>query len=120
MIDLKYKIEESLLDDDLDTKRDININMAIIDKFKKTCIDTKQEPLEIGDVVLCDWVGTPTIGVIWDIWDGSMDKYYAVYIYADDLKHWSKFDSKKRCRYRRSMLTKLDKNALKLLNMLEL
>ena len=116
MIDLKYKIEESLLDDDLDTKRDININMAIVDKFKKTYIDTKQAPLEIGDVVLCDYVGTPTIGIVADVYEGK----YAVYVYSGDRDHWSKFDSRTRCRIRRNDLTKLDKNALKLLNMLEL
>ena len=116
MINLKDRIEESLLDDNLDTKRDININMEIVDKFKKTCIDTKQEPLEIGDVVFCVWVGTPTIGIVADIYEGK----YAVYICNSDRDHWSKFDSTKRCRYRRSELTKLDKNALKLLNMLEL
>lgn len=116
MIDLKDRIEESLLDDDLDTKRDININMEIVDKFKKAYIDTKQEPLEIGDVVLCDYVGTPTIGIIADVYEGK----YAVYVYNGDRNHWSKFDSKTRCRIRRNDLTKLDKNALKLLNMLEL
>lgn len=116
MIDLKDRIEESLLDNDLDTKRDFNINMAIVDKFKKTCIDAKQEPLEIGDVVLCTWVGTPTIGVVADVYESK----YAVYICNGDRDHWSKFDSAKRCRYRRSELTKLDKDTLKLLNMIEL
>lgn len=120
MIDLKNRIEESLLDDNLDTKRDININMAIVDKFKKTCIDAKQELLEIGDVVLCDWVGTPTIGIVADVYEGKHAVYYAVYVYNGDRDHWSKFDSKTRCRFRRSDLTKLDKEALKLLNMLEL
>lgn len=116
MIDLKDRIEESLLDNDLDTKRDFNINMAIVDKFKKTCIDTKREPLEVGDVVLCDYIGMPTIGIVADIYE---DKY-AVYVHNGDRDHWSKFDSAKRCRHRRSQLTKLDKGALKLLNMLEL
>ena len=43
---LKYKIEESLLDDDLDTKRDININMAIIDKFKISIINGINDPIK--------------------------------------------------------------------------
>lgn len=116
MIDLKDRIEESLLDDDLGTKRDININMEIVDRFKKTYISTKQEPLEIGDVVLCNYVGTPTIGIIMDVCE---DKY-AVYVHNRDREFWTKFDSKTRCRIRRNDLTKLDKNALKLLNMLEL
>ena len=64
MKNLRNRIEESLLDADLDTKRDIDINMAIVDKFKKTCIGSKREPLEIGDVVLCDYVGIPAIGVV--------------------------------------------------------
>ena len=117
MKDLKDRIEESLLDADLDTKRDININMAIVDKFKKTCIDVKREPLEIGDVVLCNYVGVPTIGIVADVYEG---KYYAVYVHNKDNEFWSKFDSKTRCRIGRNDLTKLDKNALKLLNMLEL
>lgn len=113
---LKDRIEESLLDADLDTKRDININMEIVDKFKKTCIDSKREYLNIGDVVLCDHVGMPTIGVVADVYKDM----YAVYVCNDDRDHWSKFDSKTRCRISRNDLTKLDKNALKLLNMLEL
>lgn len=116
MKNLKNKIEESLLDNDLDTKRDININMEIVDKFKKTCMDARREPLEIGDVVLCDHVGTPTIGVVADVYEGK----YAVYVYNGDRDYWSKFDSKTRCRFKRNELTKLDKNALKLLNMIEL
>ena len=110
------RLIESLLDNDLDTKRDININMEIVNKFKKTCIDTKQEPLEIGDIVLCNWVGTPTIGIVADVYENK----YAVYVHNRDREFWSKFDSETRCRIRRNDLTKLDKNALKLLNMLEL
>ena len=116
MKNLKNRIEESLLDADLDTKRDININMEIVDKFKKTCIGSKREPLEIGDVVLCDYVGIPAIGVVADVYKDM----YAVYVYNGDRDYWSKFDSKTRCRFKRNELTKLDKNALKLLNMIEL